>query len=527
MTPPPAVAAALDAVLEPWTRPDAPGAAAAVRSADGWVWRRAVGSADVQSRVPNTPGTRFRIGSITKQFLAAAAFELAGEGVLDLQASIRTYLPELGEGFEAVRVIHLTDHTSGIWCHITTGLLVNGRGLYPPPSAHEIFDLVAGQRRPAFTPGSHTSYSNGGSVLLTSIVERLEGKPLEEVLQERLFAPLGMAATRLVRSDSDLVPGLAVCHVPLPNGGYERGYMPVSMGGEGAAVSTLDDMLAWLAELESPHVLPASVVARMDTPVSLASGFEPNFRRGILRARYRGLDILYHDGGVVGAMARAGRVPALGLHFVTFGNRADYFLNPVSRGLIEAVAGGHLSEPAPPRPAEPWVGAFHRRGSARVITFEAREGAAMVDISGQPSLLVVDGDGQRCDTTETADLCFRLSPDGTVLSVDDRGERDELVRLPDAYAPLQAEVEALLGGFACDDLRATATVAQNGDGPMVEIRGPLGCRSYRLRPAGPHVWRMDATDPPASRASSPILEVMDGGFRVGTFRATVDFRRRP
>jgi CubicO group peptidase (beta-lactamase class C family) len=524
--PPPAVAAALDAVLEPWNRPDAPGGAAAVRSIDGWVWRRAVGAADVQSRVVNSLQTRFRIGSITKQFLAAVVFELAREGRLDLDASIRTYLPELSDGLDPVRVIHLTDHTSGIWCHITTGLLVNGRGLYPPPSGEEVFDLVAGQRRPAFPPGSHTSYSNGGSVLLTRIVEMVERKSLEDVFQDRLFGPLGMTATSLVRTDSALEPGLAVCHVPLPDGRYERGYMPVTMGGEGAAVSTLDDMLVWLAELESHGVLDPSIGARMDTPVRLATGHEPNFRRGMLRARYRGHDILYHDGGVVGGMARAGRIPSLGLQFIAFGNRADFFLNPVSRALIEAAGGDRLTEPAPTRPAQAWAGAYHRPGSARVVTFEAREAVAMVDVNGQPAPLVIDGEEQRCDTTETADLSFRLSRDGSVLTVDDRGERDELARLPDAYAPAGAEVDALLGDYACEDLHATAKVARDDDGPTVEMRGPLGCRRYRLKPVGPRVWRMDATDPPTSRASSPILEAMDGGFRVGTFRVIVDFVRR-
>lgn len=526
MKPTPQLAAALDAILQPWDRADAPGAAAAIGSSEGWIWRRAVGAADVQSRVPNTVATRFRVGSISKQFLCAVVFTLADEGLIDLAASVRRYLPELSEGFEPVKVLHLTDHTSGIWCHITTGFLVNGRGLYPPLSNEEIFDLVAGQRQPAFAPGSDTSYSNGGSVLLSRLVERVENMSLKEVLERRLFAPLGMTATSLVPRDSDLEPGMAVCHVPLPDGRFERGFMPFSMNGEGGVVSTLDDMLIWLNELETPAVLSPSVLAQMDTPVRLASGFEPTFRRGIMRTQYRGLEIAFHDGGVIGGMARAGRVPALGIHFVTFGNRADFLLNPVSRGLIDAVAGSKLTAPAPQRPSQAWSGTFHRKGTARVYRFEDNEGVPLVDISGSPAPLVVDGEGQRCDTAETSDIRFHLSADVQILTADERGTRREYKRLADGFSPSAHEVATLVGRYFSEDLRTDAFVSAEGSQPLLEMRGPLGCRRYCLVPLGPGLWRMDVTDPPSSRASSPILEVIENGFRVGSFRATVDFGKR-
>lgn len=525
--PPAVLAEALDAVLEPWNRADQPGLAAAVESAEGWTWRRAVGSADVQAGVANTVRTGFRIGSITKQLMCAIVFDLAEKGLIDLDASVRHYLPELDPWFEPVKVLNLTDHTSGIWCHITTSLLVNGRGLYPPPSDREVFELVAGQRSASFPVGAHMSYSNGGSLLLSRLVERVEGRGLEEVFEDRLFGPIGMTSSGLMRCDSDMEPGVAMTHTPLPDGRCQRGYMPFPMGGEGGAVSTLDDMLAWLRHLDAPHAFSADVVGRMDAPVPLASGFVPNFRRGLMHASYRGVEMIFHDGGVIGGLARAARLPALGLNLVVLTNRGDVPVNLVGRRLIDALAGDRL-EPAPIPPRQFWQGTFHEPGSARLYRFELRDGAPMVDMSGTPVLLVEDGTGQKCDSAETCDIAFSLSDD--VLTVHDRGVDRTCRRLAPDYWPSDGEGRALAGRYHCLDLRTDAIVSVTDEGAELEMRGPLGMRRYRLSPEARNVWRLAPTDPPSSRASEPVLEVVEGpegvsGFRIGQFRATVDFAR--
>jgi CubicO group peptidase (beta-lactamase class C family) len=147
------------------------------------------GFANLEWRIPNTPQTRFRIGSLTKQFTATLIMQLREAKLVDLQNSICKYLDPCVDAWQSVTLSHLLSHTSGI----------AGYGDKPDPKSHSIPPWTAAQiavsfrdRPLEFAPGTKWKYSDWGYVLLGMVIEKVTAKPYATVLQERIFGPLGM-----------------------------------------------------------------------------------------------------------------------------------------------------------------------------------------------------------------------------------------------------------------------------------------------------------------------------------------------
>ncbi|HEV2124883.1 MAG TPA: serine hydrolase domain-containing protein, partial [Chloroflexota bacterium] len=170
-----------------WATPATPGCAVAVSQHGERVVNRAYGLADLERAVPISPDTIFDVGSVVKQFVAAAVLLLVEEGQVSLSEDVRTYIPELPDTGHTVTVDHLLTHTGGIrdW----TGILP----LAATPT--DALTLTLRQRGLNFAPGEEWSYSNSGYVLLKEIVARTSGTSFGEFARSRLFEPLGMTST--------------------------------------------------------------------------------------------------------------------------------------------------------------------------------------------------------------------------------------------------------------------------------------------------------------------------------------------
>lgn len=516
---------ALEDAIRPWMRDDAPGLAVGVRFREGWTWRAGAGLACVQSGIVNTPSTRMRVGSISKQFTCALVFMLAAEGKLDLSASARDLLPELPQLFARVTLRQLMNHTSGIWCHINSNSLVNGRA-GSPVSDDEVMEMVCAQRELAFEPGERFLYSNGAFAILTRILERAAGKTLETLLTERLFDPIGMTSTGLHRNDSHLEPGLATLHMPRAAGGFSRGVFPASMGGEGGVVSTVPDLLRWLDHWDRPTAFDAAICTAVDEPVLLNNGYLQNFRYGMIRTRHRGLDVLYHDGGVAGGRARIAKIPSIGLDIVLLLNRGDVSQAELGDRIVDAVLGQPAFKTA--SVASGPAGRFHAPGQARVFDFATLDGRETVDTSGVPVPLVRAEEALICDTAETANMRFRLLEDlPDVIELQDCGASVRLRRLPKTFTPAPATLEEFAGDYVCLDTEVKLEFAVDGDAAWLQLDSPRRKQSLRLQPIAPDLW---IQDPRTSVFGRVVVEAQRMGDRVtgldvATFRVKLRFRR--
>jgi len=227
------------------------------------VFERGYGPANAEWDAPNTPQTKFRLGSVTKQFTAAAVLLLQEQGKLSVQDPVCRFIAPCPPAWKPVTLHHLLTHTSGIPNftdfpdYVPTMTLPS-----PPPKTVERFR----DRGLEFEPGSTYKYSNSGYLLLGLVIEKASGRSYAAFVSERIFTPLGMA-------DSGYDDQTAV--LPRRATGYEKGadgirqaaYIDMSIpGAAGGLYSTVGDMLKWDQALAGDRLLSAASRQAMFTP---------------------------------------------------------------------------------------------------------------------------------------------------------------------------------------------------------------------------------------------------------------------
>ena len=231
------------------------------------ILQEAWGIADHEEGLVLTPEHRFNVNSMGKMFTAILAMQLVEEGRLALDDPLSRHLPQFDHPRSEDVTIHmLLSHRSGIPDFVINRI----RGVIPrEPVLPTIFDTIVGMELD-FEPGTMFHYSNTGYVLLGMIVERKYGKSFAEVLDERLFQPLGMEDTAL---DFDVF-GDRVPKYYTQDGGIRNsadGFTDEFLGGDGGETSSLQDMHRFMLALGSEELLSEESWERVFTPHSLPS----------------------------------------------------------------------------------------------------------------------------------------------------------------------------------------------------------------------------------------------------------------
>jgi len=263
----------LQRLLDQLVAAGAPGAAARVRD-DHAVKQAASGVADLRSGRRMRPGLNYRVGSLTKPFVATVVLQLVAEGKLSLSDTVERWLPGILPYGAHVTIRQLLNHTSGIPDNSLEPLVVlytfpDGRSRAWTP--RELVALVADQP-PDFPPGTAWSYSNTGYVLAGMIIETATGRSLGQELTRRILRPLRLRDTFFPVNRPD-IPG------PNPRGYSlplidEAGplldftvYNPSLAWGAGNLISDLADLERFFRALLGGRLLPARLLAQMTTPV--------------------------------------------------------------------------------------------------------------------------------------------------------------------------------------------------------------------------------------------------------------------
>ncbi|MCX2865472.1 serine hydrolase [Paucibacter sp. PLA-PC-4] len=529
---------ALDALFDPLVRSDAPGLVVGVAQHGRSLYRRGIGLASVEHGVANTPRTRMRIGSTSKQFTCLAALLLAEEGRIDIDAPVRAYLPELpsisAQGIEP-SLHQLMNHTSGYRCYLDLGFIAEGMAIKPAGVA---WAVQRRQREANFAPGSQVIYCNSGYQLLSRVIEEVCGQPFEQFLQERIFTPLGMHDTASVPSDFELHPGTATLHLPRPGaqgGGWRRGIFPTEeLRGEGAMVSSIDDMLRWLAHLRAPHKRVGSTNSwqQMLAPTRLANGHHTPYGLGLMRHDYRGIEVIHHPGAVIGGASQMLTVPSQALDIIIIGNGAPCSPRELALRIVDAMLGDEvLGRSAAPASAERFASVLGRRYRGRdtgLVFGFARAGAALgLSLLEGPAMPLRDEGAQLSKPFEeggigqyllsTAPLAAAVAPPHLDLIADGRRERCEL--LPET-PPAEAGAP-LLGRYRSAELDAEARIAVDGERLLLQIRGAYGGNRFELRALSAEVFGCQALDMPLAHGGNAVLRLTPA---VGPLSGPASFR---
>jgi len=227
--------AALQRQLDKVVETGAPGVVALVRSGPQ-TWQGASGLGDLGAKRPARAGDRFRIGSVTKSFVATVALQLVGEGKLGLDDHLERWLPGLVPNGDDITVRQLLNHTSGLYDYTDD--------LPEPPRPFQPRELVAiaTDHRPLFAPGTRFSYSNTNYILAGLVIERVTGQRLAAQLQQRIFQPLDLGDTELPVTEQALASPSIHGYAP-----REKGWR-VTDGPAGLLdVTEMDPSWAWAA----------------------------------------------------------------------------------------------------------------------------------------------------------------------------------------------------------------------------------------------------------------------------------------
>lgn len=319
VTPSSEALARLDETIETYLdENNIPGALIAVASRGDIVYLQEYGMANVELDVPVSAQTVFEIGSISKQFVSAAAMLLVEEGKLNLDDPIHQYLPDLPSEWLGVTMRQLLNHTSGIPDYEE----IRSYDVYRFRLTPEEVVQIAHSRPMDFAPGTGWYYSNTGYFLASMIVERIEGRPLGQVLETRIFSPLGMTQTGMADPETIIRHRAAGYWVNKAGKLINRNPTETSSTlGAGGLVSTAHDLAKWDAALYGDELLSKRSRETMWTSAVLPGGEDTEYGLGWRVTPYNGLRSQNHSGQVAGFVANFARFPDQDTAIIVFMNR--------------------------------------------------------------------------------------------------------------------------------------------------------------------------------------------------------------
>jgi len=343
---PAAMAAYADKLLdEQKVARDGPGVTVLVARGEQLLYKGARGAASIELGVAMQPDHLLRIGSVTKQFAAAALLKQVDEGKAKLDDPLSKFLPDYPNGAK-ITLLQLLNHTSGIKSY--TG--ISGYMGNPIKRDLSTAELVKEfQDQPVdFAPGEKWAYNNSGYVLVGAVVEAISGKPWHQAIDELLLKPAQISSVHYQAGDK-LFKGMAQ--------GYtlnaQREVAPAALlsmtqpHAAGALIANTEGLWRWNQALHGGKLISPASYERMTTPEGPAK--PSNYGFGIGTGKLRDHVMLTHGGGIHGFGALLNYLPASQTTVVILRNsdKAGFATDLVARKLAAFAIGEPFAEPMP------------------------------------------------------------------------------------------------------------------------------------------------------------------------------------
>jgi D-alanyl-D-alanine carboxypeptidase len=319
-------------------------AVAVVRGGDTLAMR-AWGMANLELGVAATSKSVYRIGSVTKQFTAAAVMQLLEQGKLQLDDSIATWLPSLPLAWRGVTVRQLLNHTSGIPSYTDIGEGWRRRwGEEMPPDSLVAMTASAPMW---FAPGTKWQYDNSGYVLLGMLIEKLTGRSWGDDLEARFAIPLGLGDTRNCLNDL-IIPRRVTGYSRDKSGWGNAPYLAMSQPyAAGAMCSTIGDLTKWNRALHGGKVVSPASYQMMITATGAAASSALKYGFGLGRDSIAGRLIITHGGGIHGFITGNIWIPSAELSITVLTNSGSAPVETLLKQLTRVALGLPLDRPPP------------------------------------------------------------------------------------------------------------------------------------------------------------------------------------
>lgn len=333
-------------IMSTYVREDGPGCAVGVVRRGALVYSRGFGLANLEHGVPVTADTVFRIGSVSKQFVAASIALLALRNELDLDANIRSILPSLPQYKHVITVRHLIGHSSGI-PDVYKLLELLGHdsdgNFYPSELTLEIIYRL---KELNFEPGSKFEYSNAGYLLLAQVVEAVSGQSLRQFVHDNIFAPLSMDNTHFHDDYREIVMNRAYGYGQNSTGQWELRNSNFYVVGDGGVFTTVTDLAQWERNFyehqlgrgpELQQMMTAPLEYSVSEPVFI--GKEVDYGFGLFLDEHKGNTMIWHPGGWAGFQAASARFPNLQVSLIMLCNKIQAGMRDVFLEVTNEILG--------------------------------------------------------------------------------------------------------------------------------------------------------------------------------------------
>jgi CubicO group peptidase (beta-lactamase class C family) len=313
------VAAAIDPIVQTaMEKIPLAGMSLAIQCHSGPVYVQSYGYKDLATATPAQAATIYEVGSITKQFTAAAILQLAEQGKLRLDDPLTRFFPDFPAFGQQIQVQHLLNHTSGLaevqhW-HATLGVEIDTARAYTPTEIVALIEQLPLQ----FPPGSRQVYNNSGYYLLGAIIEQVSGLAYGEYLQQHIFDPLGLTSTSYCTLEmAGKAKGYRVIQGELQPAEFVHPSLYYAPGG---ICSTASDLVRWQNALATGRVVSPDSYRRMATPTALADGQQAPYGYGLVIGKNAGRNAIYHGGQSIGFTGLLIHYPVEGLTLAVLTN---------------------------------------------------------------------------------------------------------------------------------------------------------------------------------------------------------------
>jgi len=496
-----------------------PGLAVLVAQDGKILFEMGYGLADRARRLPVTPQTQFRIGSITKQFTAASILKLQEQGKLSVTNKLSKYIPDFPRGDE-VTLHHLLTHTSGIHSYTDKPDFI--KTVTQPVKTEELIQSFKNDPYD-FDPGAKWRYDNSGYFLLGCIVEKVSGMAYGDFLRHTFFEPLGMTNTGVHRS------GLKLPHEALGYS-FENGRFADALnwdmsraGGAGALYSTVEDLYRWNEGIFNGKVLSQASLKAAFTPVRTRENKDDpltdGYGYGWGVTHLRGAEEISHGGGLQGFSSYLLRLPRARFTVVVLANSLpgppDADPGSLAHGLIEYCLGDTL-EPRPVTKVDQTLSTAARQAVAGrydygmgIMTITSDGNRVFAQLAGQPRMEIFPkSETEFFWKAVDAQVSFVKDPSGKVTKAvhHQSGQTIHAPRLADTaeVAVDPASYDAFLGKYDYGQGQAILTVTRSGNHLYAQMTGQPQFEIFPKAPAE-FFWKV---------VNAEIAFVKDAGGKV-------------
>ena len=492
---PDATEARIDAILAPWSAPDAPGCAVAAMEGGEIVFAKGYGAANLEYGVPISPTSVFHVASVSKQFTALAVGLLADEGRLSWDDDVRRHVPELPDHGVPITLRHLAQHTSGVRDQWSLLQMAGWRWGGDVITQGDVLDLLSRQTALHFRPGTEHLYSNSGYTLLAVVVERVTGQSLRAFTDERIFEPLGMARTTFRDDHTLLIRERAYAYEADGAGGYRLSIPDFAVVGASSLFTTVEDLARWNRNFRTGEVGGRRVVQQLQEMTTLAGGAQVGYAFGLVHGSHRGRRTVGHGGTDAGYRSEFLRFPVEDLAVAVLCNIRSTDPARLARDVADAV----LPAQRAPRP-EPTTPPARRNARA-------------------------DRPGERAAAPASTDpaAAARSSANANAARRADVDVNAVATGLPAPATPSAAELAALAGYYTrpASDIPLHLVLRSND---LVLLAGGRG---QRLLPLGGWRFRLAGTTTEVEVAPGGAVRGSAGGGPAGGRPSRQRARRGP